>query len=108
MKTLYSPRRASLTRWLKHAPAYVLDCIYDKPSDSYTVLLTGDFLLCRDDPYRASVQYLDVDTCGRACWGELKAHEAAAYRYRSSRSRRAWLALPDEVRSDVENRCNLA
>ena len=114
----YTPRRAS-KRWLEGAPSYVLDCLDsgDKVADRYTVLFTGDLLLRSPagskryaDTY---VQYLGMSGApthpqGFSQWGELAAHNAAMYRYRSKHARVRWLDLPAHIRRHVIGRATEA
>ena len=41
---------------------------------------------------------------GFSQWGELRAHEAAAYRYREGKRRIRWLDLPEHIREHVKAR----
>lgn len=107
----YTPRRAGLKRWLEGAPEYILDVLDNKgkSADRYTVLFTGALLSTRHgEPVRTFsntlVQYLGLSDApshpqGVSMWGEMAAHEAAAYRYRCSHDRVRWLDLPDHIRA---------
>lgn len=101
----YVPRRAG-KRWLADAPAYVLDVLDSgNGGERYTVLFTGD-LLIRDADGTVYVQYLGMSGApthpqGVSMWGELKAHEVAAYRYRSGHHRIKWSDLPEHIRQHV-------
>lgn len=45
LKASYTPRRASLTRWLSGAPEYILDVFYSpKESNPYTILFGGSLV----------------------------------------------------------------
>ena len=100
----YTPRRAS-KRWLAGAPEYVLDCFFDKSSDSYDVLFTGSLLgTIASEPRDFSHVYvmgLDVSREGDWASFELSAYEAANYRYRHSHHRVSWANLPDAIRKSV-------
>lgn len=119
MSRLYSPRRAS-KRWLEGAPPYVLDVLDNKgkTADRYTVLFTFPFAFALDhagnflpdgakgDFTSTYVQYLGMSGApshpqGVSMWGEMKAYEAAAYRYRSKHQRIRWNDLPAEIRAHV-------
>ncbi len=103
----YTPRRAG-KRWREGAPDYILDCFDDKTEgDRYTVMFTGKLLIryARD----VYVQYLGMSGApehpqGVSMWGEMKAHEAAAYRYRNGHRRVRWLDLPEHIRKHVCSR----
>lgn len=124
MARKYSPRRAS-RRWLEGAPSYVLDVLDNggKTADRYTVLFTfplafaldaaGEFLPAgeRGDFSRTYIPYLGMSDApthpqGFSQWGELEAHQAAAYRYREKHTRKRWLDLPEHIRSHVMARAN--
>lgn len=110
----YTPRRFG-SRWSKGAPDYVLDVLDHGPKihDRYDVLLTGPFL--SHDRYDAAiagrpdvrtyantwVSYIGLTETGAWHSGELRAHECAAYRYRSSKKRIRWADLPACVRKQV-------
>lgn len=113
----YTPRRAS-KRWLEGAPAYVLDVLDNKgkTADRYTVLFTFPlaFVMNRDHsagdkPGRYAdtyIPYLGMSGApthpqGVSMWGEMSAHEAAAYRYRCKHHRVRWLDLPEYIRNHV-------
>ena len=108
----YSPRRAG-KKWLAGAPAYVLDCFdngglskRNGSCDRYRVLFCGD-LLETDGTFAGTyVQGLGMSDApthpqGVSLWFELKAYEAAAYRYRSSHQRVKWADLPEHIRRHV-------
>lgn len=107
----YTPRRAG-SRWLEGAPDYVLD-VFDSrgAGDRYTVLFTGH-LLAHYPPAETRrydntyVQFLGMNDApthpqGISMWGELKAYEAAAFRYRCGKQRVRWLDLPEHIRNHV-------
>lgn len=108
----YTPRRAG-ARWLKDAPAYVLDCFDSKgPGDRYTV--------CFADPIAGETYanmwlgYLSMSGApthpqGVSMWGELRAHEMRGYRERVRRRERVrWLDLPEHIRRHVVARYEAA
>lgn len=103
MKT-YTPRRASLTRWLENAPADVLDCFDDGGNtlDRFTIFL-GKRFVC-ESRMGHHVSYLHCSECpgGYSGSGELLAHQAAAFRYRNGKKRVKWGDLPEAVRRFVE------
>lgn len=107
-KRQYTPRRASLTRWLEGAPDYILD-VFDTPkyADRYTVLFTGDLLVRQGASFgKTHIQYLGMSgrpthPQGVSMWGEFSACAAAAYRARSGKRRIRWLDLPKEIQEHV-------
>ena len=107
MSRKYTPRRAS-KRWLEGAPSYILDVIWERgpnaTADCITVLLTGDELIRPEGSLEYTdcrVPYIGLDVCGRGCWGELSAYEAAGFRYRRKHHRATWASLPEIVRREV-------
>lgn len=107
MARKYTPRRAG-KRWLEGAPPYILDVIWEQgrnaTADCITVLLTGDMLL-GDGTYPGThVQFIGLDTLGRGYWGELTAHQTAAFRYHRGRHRVTWASLPDVVKREARYR----
>lgn len=98
------PRRAG-ARWLDQAPEYVLDCLDSKePGERYTVMFGGSLRTTYEG--RHYVQFLGMSDApshpqGISMWGELKQHEAAAYRYRCGKQRVRWLDLPPHIRAHV-------
>jgi hypothetical protein len=109
----YTPRRANLTRWLQDAPDYVLD-VFDDPRtcDRYTVMFTGRLLEYYGEEHTFAntyVQLLDMSGSpsypqGVSMWGELKAYEAAAYRYSNHHRRIRWNDLPEHIKAHVRAR----
>ena len=108
----YTPRRAS-KRWLQDAPEYVLDVFDDKRTcDRYTVMFTNPLIETygKDRTFgNTYIQYLGMSGApthpqGISMWGELQAHEAAAYRYRNHHRRIRWNDLPEEIRQHVQAR----
>lgn len=108
----YTPRRANKKRWLEDAPEYILDVLDSKgPGERYTVLFTGSLLVvspegAKQDRYNTYIQYLGMSDApthpqGVSMWGEMKPHEAAAYRYRCGKDRIRWLDLPEHIRNHV-------
>jgi hypothetical protein len=108
----YTPRRANKQRWLQDAPDYILDCFDSKrPGERYTVLFCGELLVVYPEgqvPTRSNtyIAYLGMDDSpthpqGISMWGEMAAHEAAAYRYRVGHQRVRWLDLPEHIRKHV-------
>lgn len=102
----YTPRRAG-KRWLTDAPEYVMDVFDDKrTADRYTVMFAGSLLISDGTFAGTYVQYLGMSGApehpqGISMWGELKAHEAAAYRYRNKHRRIKWDDLPEHIRKHV-------
>lgn len=111
MTQRYTPRRANLQRWLQDAPDYILDVFDSKgPGERYTVMFCGELLQHPkgEVPTRsnASIMYLGMSDApshpqGISMWGEMKPHEAAAYRYRCGHHRIRWLDLPEHIRKHV-------
>lgn len=115
----YTPRRASKTRWLEGAPDYVLDVFDSKDGgERYTVMFTFplSYVLGSDgkplpegqrgEYGRTYIQFLGMSGApthpqGVSMWGEMRAHEAAAYRYRVKHQRTRWLDLPEHIRAHV-------
>jgi hypothetical protein len=118
MSRFYTPRRFG-KRWREGAPAYVLDVLEDKRcGERYTVLFTFplSYALGRDglpmgkgvrgEFGRTWIQYLGMSGApthpqGVSMWGEMKAYEAASYRYRCKHHRIRWLDLPEHIREHV-------
>lgn len=115
----YTPRRAS-KRWLEGAPAYVLDVLDNKgqTADRYTVLFTFPYAYALDakgnflgEGVRGAYAHTHIPLLGMSgapthpqgvsMWSEIKAHEAAAYRYRCKHHRIRWLDLPENIRAHV-------
>lgn len=101
----YKPRRAS-KRWLDDdCPAGVL-AILDNPAfmDRYTVLyaepVTGGTYADMWLGYRGMSEN-PFHPQGVGVYGEMRAHEAAAYRYRNKHRYARWSALPDAVKRCV-------
>jgi hypothetical protein len=99
----YTPRRASKQRWLQGAPDYVLD-VFDSKNcgERYTVLFTGKLLITDGTFAGTYVQGLGMSGApshpqGVSMWFELKAHEAARYRYRERHHRIRWADLPEHI-----------
>jgi len=103
MKT-YTPRRANLKRWLEGAPEHILDCFDSRgPGERYTVFITGEENLIRTES-GVHIQYFGTsEGLGISGWGEMLAHQAAAYRYRFGRHRIKWADLPEAVRNYLTN-----
>lgn len=108
----YTPRRAS-KRWLQDAPPYILDVLDNKgaSADRYTVMFCGNLLIQNGAKNFAQtyVPYLGMSSApshpqGVSMWGEMKAYEAAAYRYRVKHHRIRWLDLPKNIRAHVISR----
>jgi hypothetical protein len=117
MPRLYTPRRASKTRWLQHAPDYILD-VFDHPKfgDRYTVIFAGKGFTYaldkgkfeeRGEYGNTYLQYLSLNDIpthpshGISMWGEMKAYEAMMYRYRNKHRRIKWMDLPENVRDHI-------
>lgn len=116
----YCPRRASVKRWLAEAPDYVLDIFDDKrTTDRYTVFFgvplcysiskEGVPLLGPDEFSNTYIQYLSMSDApshpqGISLWGEMKAYEAANYRYHNKHRRIKWVDLPWHIRLHVQAR----
>lgn len=106
MARRYVPRRAS-KRWLEGAPNYILDCFDSKNGgERYTILFTGDFLVTDGTFAGTWIQGLGMSDAPShpqrvSIWFELKAYEAARYRYRCGHDRIKWLDLPENIRKHV-------
>ena len=105
----YTPRRAG-KQWRKDAPDYILDCFDDQGAgERYTVLFTGKLLITDGTFAGTFIQGLGMSGApshpqGISMWFELKAHEAAAYRYANHHRRVKWLDLPEDIRRHVQGR----
>lgn len=109
----YTPRRSS-QRWLAGAPDYVLDVIDGgaQYADRYTILFTFPiaYTLNRDGSTGGKgrsadtwIPYLGTsETLAVSGHGEMRAHEAASYRYAKKHKRMKWADLPEVVRRFVE------
>lgn len=97
----YTPRRAG-ARWREGAPDYVLD-VFDHPDfhDRYSVLLTGDTLVSDGTFSGTYIQGIGLSESGASNWFDVRAYEAAAYRYSNHHRRIRWLDLPECVRAAV-------
>lgn len=103
MSRPYTPRRAG-KRWLDgDCPRGVL-AIFDHPNsfDRYTVFYVDVFNDGRDTwiGYRGMSEHPSSPS-GFGISGQMKAHEVAAFRYRSSHNATRWTDLPDEVKAVV-------
>jgi len=105
MKNNYTPRRASKTRWLDGAPAHVLDCFKNDKCGTFDVIYTGVTLIPQDGRTFANTYVFGREMSenpshpqGVGLSFELKAREAAAYRYRNGRRRIKWQDLPPNVK----------
>ena len=106
--TQYRPRRASLKRWLKDAPEYILDVLDNKGTsvDRYTVMFCGSQLISDGTRKGTYIFYLAMSDApthpqGFSQWGELEPYQAASFRYKSSHHRIKWLDLPLHIREHV-------
>jgi hypothetical protein len=98
----YTPRRAG-KRWLEGAPDYVLDCLDNKGKtcDRYTVIFGKQFMNVGPNG-ECWLSLLDMSSNpfhpqGVGMSSEYRAHEIAAFRYRSSHHRVKWSDLPELV-----------
>lgn len=105
MRNTYTPRRANAKRWLNGAPPHVLDCFQNK-SGTWDVLYTGHLLSPAENRTYANCEVqgreMDREPChpqGVGMGFSLKAHEAAAYRYRNGKRRVTWESLPEKVKA---------
>lgn len=105
----YTPRRASLKRWLEDAPPYILDVFDSKGSgDRYTVFFTG-YPIEGDTLAHTRIQFLGMDDHpthpqGISQWGEMSGYDCANYRYKTGKQRIRWLDLPEAIRQHVISR----
>lgn len=104
----YTPRRASLKRWLDQAPPYSLDVFDNKgiTADRYTVFFTGPEFLNGAEYKDTWIPYLGLSGAplhpqGISMWNEMPAHDTAALRYAWGKQRIHWLDLPENVRKHV-------
>ena len=112
MRHQYTPRRATLNRWLVDAPEWVLDVFYHKDfADCYTVFIGGDMLASEGRTYaNTCVSYLGMsdnpdNPRGFSQWDALAAWEWSKYRNANARRHRVrWLDLPENVRAHVISR----
>lgn len=94
---LYRPRRAG-KRWREGAPEYILDCFdHPKETDRYTVMFWPE----AGTRYDVSILYLGIDSQPASCFGEMRAHDAVAYRFHNHHRRIRWSDLPEAVRRHV-------
>jgi hypothetical protein len=111
----YTPRRFG-ARWNEGAPAYILDVLDNKgkTADRYTVMYCKDqcYHMAKDGtikpgpgefhntyiPYMAMSEN-PTHPQGVGMSGELKAHEAANYRYSAGKDRIKWNDLPEKVKA---------
>ena len=112
----YTPRRASIERWLKDAPPYILDCFDSKgEGDRYTVFLCGDFLSSPEGQARTfancSIPYLGMNAMpshpqfGISMMGEMSAINSQVWRKTQWRYRVRWTDLPENIRNHIIARC---
>lgn len=115
----YTARKAG-KRWLEGAPAYILDVFDDKRTcDRYTVVFGREFAYhtlpdgkCEEGFGELSntyMRFLGMSNApshpqGVSMWGELKAYDLSAYRYRNAHCRVRWLDLPEHIREHVRMR----
>ena len=99
----YTPRRANLTRWLQNAPEDVLDCFDagEKEHDRFTVFLGKRFMMESPRGHHVSYLHCSTEPRGYSGSGEMLAHRAAAFRYRSGHHRVKRDSLPENVRAFV-------
>lgn len=108
MEKEYTPRRASVTKWLQDAPDYILDVLDNggATADRYTVIFTKA-LSSRTGRFGETwmsylgMSYAPTHPQGVSMWGEFKAHECANYRRCNARHRIKWTDLPEHIRSHV-------
>jgi hypothetical protein len=107
MNKEYTPRRASLARWLQDAPSYILDVFdFKNEGERYTVLFTKE-MSSRTGSYSDTwVSFLGMSDApshpqGVSMWGEMKAYDTALYRNRVKHQRVRWLDLPQHIREHV-------
>lgn len=98
------PRRCS-KRWLDgDCPAGVLAIIDYKdstnPGERFDVIYSEVFGSGHRDEW---VAFLSCGVSGSGYHGELRTHEAAAYRYRVKHRYATWSSLPDAVKAAVRN-----
>lgn len=104
----YTPRRASLSRWLQGAPPYILDVLDNKGAtcDRYTVIFTKEMSSQTGSYADTWIAYLGMSGApthpqGVSIWGEFKAYECAQYRSRCHKHRIRWNDLPENIREHV-------
>lgn len=101
----YTPRRAG-KRWREGAPDYILDCFDFGPetADRYIIIFGGPDWTEGDGTYaRTWLHYLGCGEGGRGFsqWGEMSAHNAAAFRYANGHRRVRWLDLSEATRAHI-------
>src|SRR5579859_571208 len=103
----YTPRRASLKRWLQEAPTYILDVFDSKDSgERYTIVFTKDMSSQTGSYADTWISYLGMSGApshpqGVSMWGEMRGYDMAQYRYRVKHQRVKWLDLPEHIRKHV-------
>lgn len=102
MRRNYKPRRQS-KRWLdSDCPAGVL-AIFDHPQfgDRYTVFyaepIAGNTYADMWLGYRAMSE-TPASAQGIGIYGEMRAHELAAYRFANGHRKAKWSSLPEDVK----------
>lgn len=107
MMKKYTPRRAG-KRWRESAPEYVMDCFDNggQSCDRYTVLFCGSLLISDGTFAETYVPYLSMSGApshpqGVSLLDEMRAYEAADYRYHCKHHRIRWLDLPEHIRNHV-------
>jgi hypothetical protein len=111
MSNPYRPRRAN-KRWLEGAPEYVLDVFRDGPKSNPN----GYFILFWDKA-QDRTSYADTwvggleinrqpthPAYGVSLTTQLRAHDAANYRYRRKHMRVRWSDVPEELRKHIRAR----
>ena len=103
----YTPRRAG-KRWLAGAPEHVLDLFFSKKTGTWDAPYVGPWLAPSEGRTFANAFIGGREMSenpshpqGIGMSFELKAHEAAAYRYRSGHRRVTWESLPEAVKRCV-------
>ena len=96
----YTPRRASLTRWLASAPEYILD-VFRLKDGSHEFLFTGERMLQSGQAIRTFANTQVQGWYEHEGWFALTAYECVKYRARMAKRRVKWQDVPQRLRITV-------
>jgi hypothetical protein len=103
MAHAYTPRRASLTRWLKGAPDEVIDIFYIPGSHTPYEIFFGRALRVTGESFaNMHLSFLCADSYGAYAWEEMEAQKVADYRYSMGHRRVRWDTLPADLQASVK------